>query len=219
MDSITLTAAEARDTGKAAVKATRREGRVPCVLYGPSTEPVHFSVPTLDLRPLIHTTETYRVEIAVDGEAHEAILKDIDFHPVTDEPLHVDFLALTKGQKLTLSIPIRLVGTSPGVKAGGQLAQPLHELEIASLPKDIPGHISIDISTLEVGDSLHVGDLELGDTIEVLTDPVRTIVTITAPRIEAVEEDEDTLLGLDAAAAPAEGEEGEAAESAEGEEG
>ena len=215
MDSITLTAAEARDTGKAAVKATRREGRVPCVLYGPSTEPVHFSVPHLDLRPLIHTTETYRVEISMGGEDHEAILKDVDFHPVTDEPLHADFLALTKGQKLALTIPIHLEGTAPGVKAGGRLAQPLHELEIQSLPKDIPGHVSIDISSLEVGDSLHVGDLELGDTIEVLTDPVRTIVSIMAPRVEAVEEDEDGLLGLDAAAAP----EGEGDAAAEGDEG
>ncbi|MEM6328085.1 MAG: 50S ribosomal protein L25 [Bacteroidota bacterium] len=216
MDSITLTAAEARETGKAAVKATRRDGRVPCVLYGPSTEPVHFSVPSLDLRPLIHTSETYRVEVTVDGEDHEAILKDVDFHPVTEEPLHADFLALTKGQTLTLSIPIQLTGTAPGVKAGGQLAQPLYELEIQSLPKDIPGSISIDISTLEIGDSLHVGDLKLGDAIEVLTDSVRTIVTVTAPRVEAVEEDEDALLGLD----PEAGAEGEAGEAAsEGDEG
>lgn len=213
MDSITLTAAEARETGKKAVKATRNEDRVPCVLYGPSTEPVHFSVPTLDLRPLIHTTETYRVEISVDGEDHEAILKHVDFHPVTEAPLHVDFLALTKGQRLTLSVPIHLEGTAPGVKAGGQLAQPLHELEIASLPKDIPGHISIDISTMQLGDSLHVGDLSLGDTIEVLTDPVRTIVTITAPRVE-VTEDEDDLLGLDAAPSA----EGDDAAAAEGDE-
>ena len=217
MDSITLTAAEPRGTGKKAVKAVRNSGRVPCVLYGPSTEPVHFSVPTLDLRPLIHTTETYRVDVAMDGEQHEAILKHIDFHPITDEPLHVDFLALTKGQTLTLTIPIHLEGTAPGVKAGGQLAQPLHELQISSLPKDIPGHVSIDISSMQVGDSLHVGDLSLGDTIEVLTDPERTIVTVTAPRVEEVEETEDTL-GLGEALteempAPEEGEGGEEAEA------
>ncbi|MEM1054334.1 MAG: 50S ribosomal protein L25 [Bacteroidota bacterium] len=213
MDSISLIAAEPRETGKKATKATRNEGRVPCVLYGPSTEPVHFSVPTLDLRPLIHTTETYRVEVNMNGEDHEAILKNADFHPITDEPIHVDFLALTKGQKLTLTIPIQLDGTAPGVKSGGQLAQPLYELEIQSLPKDIPGHVSIDISTLEIGDSLHVGDLALGDSVEVLTDPARTIVTITAPRVEVVEEDEDGLLGLGATpegddAAPADGDEG-----------
>ncbi|HIG75052.1 MAG TPA: 50S ribosomal protein L25 [Bacteroidetes bacterium] len=208
MDSITLTAAASRDTGKKATKATRNEGRVPCVLYGPSTEPVHFSVPALDLRPLIHTTETYRVLVTVDGEEHEAILKDVDFHPITDAPIHADFLALTKGQKLTLTIPIHLEGAAPGVKAGGKLAQPLHELEIASLPKDIPGHVSIDISTMQVGDSLHVGDLSLGDTIEVLTDPVRTIVTVMAPRVEATEEEDEGITGLDAVAP-----EGDAAEA------
>ena len=213
MDSITLTAATPRETGKKATKATRNEGRVPCVLYGPSTEPVHFSVPSLDLRPLIHTSETYRVEVAVDGEEHEAILKHVDFHPVTDEPLHADFLALTKGQKLTLTVPVHLEGAAPGVKAGGQLSQPLNELEIQSLPKDIPGHISIDVSTLEIGDSIHVYDLAFGDAIEIMTDPARTVVTVTAPRVEAVEEDEDAVLGLDAA--PAEGDAaGDATEAA-----
>ncbi len=200
MDSITLHAAEPREGGKKEVKAVRNAGRVPCVLYGPSTAPVHFSVPTLDLRPLIHTTENYRVEVTMGGEDHEAILKKIDYHPVTDEPLHVDFFALTKGQTLELSIPIRLEGTAPGVKAGGQLAQPLYELEISSLPKNIPGFVTIDVSSLQVGDSLHVSDLSLGDSVEVLTDPARTIVSITAPRVEEVEETDDLLLlGDDAA--------------------
>ena len=206
MDSISLIAAEPREGGKKAVKAVRRSGRVPCVLYGPSTEPVHFSVPQLDLRPLIHTTETYRVEVTMGGEDHEAILKSVDFHPVTDEPIHADFFALTAGQTLTLSVPISLEGTAPGVKAGGQLAQPLYELEISSLPKDIPGHVSIDVSSLQIGDSLHVSDLSLGNTIEVLTDPARTIVSITAPRIEEVEETEDELgLGDALTDAPADG--------------
>ncbi|MEL6616562.1 MAG: 50S ribosomal protein L25 [Bacteroidota bacterium] len=199
MDSITLTAAEPRGTGKKEVKAVRRDDRVPCVLYGPTTEPVHFSVPQLDLRPLIHTSETYRVEVSVDGEDYEAILKDVDFHPITDEALHADFLALTAGQTLTLTVPIQLEGTAPGVKAGGQLAQPLYELEIQSLPKDIPGHIAIDISSLEVGDSLHVYDLDLGDTIEVLTDSERTLVSIMAPRVEETTSEDDDLLGLDSA--------------------
>lgn len=216
MDSISLTAAQPRGTGKKEVKAVRRDDRVPCVLYGPTTEPVHFSVPQLDLRPLIHTSETYRVMVSVDGEDYEAILKDVDFHPVTDEALHADFLALTAGQTLTLTVPIQLSGTAPGIKAGGQLAQPLYELTINSLPKDIPGHITIDVSSLEVGDSLHVYDLNLGDTIEVLTEQERTIVSIMAPRVEEVETDEDDLLGLDAAATDAPAEDAEGDEGDEG---
>ncbi|MEM1117591.1 MAG: 50S ribosomal protein L25 [Bacteroidota bacterium] len=194
MQSISLDV-QPRETGKKAVKATRREGLVPCVLYGSRTEPVHFAVDTLQLRPLIFTTETYRVAFGVDGAEHEAIVKDIDFHPVTDEPLHVDFLALTAGESLTMTVPIRLEGTARGVKAGGNLSQPLNELEIRALPKDIPGHVSIDVTPLEVGESVHVEQIAVGDAVEVLTDPNRTVATVTAPRA-VVEETEDEGLEL-----------------------
>lgn len=216
MQSITLDP-RPRETGKKATKAVRREGLVPCVLYGAHTEPVHFAVETLQLRPLIHTAETYRVGISMDGEDHEAIVKETIFHPITDAPIHVDFLALTKGEPLTMTIPIRLEGTPRGVKAGGILSQPLNDLEIRALPKDIPGHVSIDISTMDVGESLHVEELSLGGNIEVLTDPSRTLATVTAPRA-LVEDDEpeavevlegaegEELLG-EGDEAPAEGDE------------
>ncbi len=191
MQTLTLHA-QPRETGKKAAKAVRRDGLVPCVLYGHRTAPVHFAVEALDLRPLIHTTETYRVAVSVDGEAYEAILKTVDYHPVTDLPIHVDFQALTAGEAITMTVPIHVEGTAPGVKAGGVLSQPLHEIEIRCLPKDIPGHVTIDISTMEMGDALHVSDLDLGDAVEILTDEARTIVTITAPRVE-VEPEEDLL--------------------------
>ncbi len=201
MQSITLDA-QPRETGKTATKAARREGLVPCVLYGVHTDPVHFAVETLALRPLIFTTETYRVALSVDGADHEAILKQVDFHPVTDQPLHADFLALTAGETLTMTIPLRLEGTPRGVKAGGILSQPLSALEIRALPKDIPGHVSIDVTTLEVGESLHVEELDLGDAIELLTDPARTIATVTAPKAVAADDEEETaeaVEGLEAA--------------------
>ena len=217
MQSITLDI-QPRETGKTATKAVRREGLVPCVLYGSHTEPVHFSVERLALRPLIYTTETYRVAMSAGGEDHEAILKHVDFHPVTDVPLHADFQALTAGEMLTMTIPIHLEGSPRGVKAGGILSQPLNELQIRALPKDIPGHVSIDVSTLEVGESLHVEELALGDAIELLTDPHRTIATVTAPKALGADEpeaDEVEVEGLEAVM-PAEGEEGAA--PAEGEE-
>ncbi|PAP76303.1 50S ribosomal protein L25 [Rubrivirga marina] len=215
MQSITLDV-QPRETGKAATKAVRREGLVPCVLYGVHTDPVHFAVETLALRPLIFTTETYRVALSLDGDTHDAILKQVDYHPVTDQPLHADFLALTAGETLTMTIPIRLEGTPRGVKAGGILSQPLSSLEIRALPKDIPGHISIDVSTLEVGESLHVDELGLGGSIQLLTDPARTIATVTAPKAIAADEDEEALEpaeGLEGAV-PLEGDE-EAAATAE----
>ena len=192
MDTLTLDVAS-RDLGKKATKAVRNAGRVPCVLYGHSTPPVHFSVEQLDLRPLIFTTENYLVAVEVDGEAYEAILKEVTFHPVTDQPLHADFQALTRGESLSMTVPISLTGNAPGVKAGGLLSQPLNELEIRCLPKDIPGHFDVDVSMLEVGDSIHVRELGVGDAIEILTDPDRTIVTITAPRVVEETAEEDAL--------------------------
>lgn len=184
-----------RETGTSAARAVRREGLVPGVLYGAHQEPVHFAAEALSLRPLIHTTETYRVALKLDGEEFDCILKTVDYHPLTDAPIHLDFQALTAGEKLTMTIPVRLDGVAPGVKdEGGILSQPLGELEIRCLPKDIPGHLSVDISTLQIGDSLHVSDLAIGEEIEVLTDPARTIVTVTAPRIEEEPEPVDDLL-------------------------
>lgn len=215
MDTITLHATP-RSTGTKAAKAVRREGRVPCVLYGPHQEPVHFAVETLDLRPLIHTSQTYRVRVAVDGDEYDAIVKDVDFHPVTDAPIHVDFQALTQGEKLTITVPVHVEGAPAGVKAGGVLSQPLHELEIRCLPADIPGHITIDVSDLEIGDSLHVSDLQLGASVEVLTDGARTVVTVTVPRVVVEEEAEAVEPGLLLEGEEAEGEEAEGeAEEAE----
>ena len=128
--------------------------------------------------------------VSVGGEDYEAILKQVDFHPVTDQPLHVDFLALTPGEDLTMTIPIHLEGTARGVKAGGALSQPLNDLQIRALPKDIPGHVSIDVTALEMGESLHVSDLALGDAITVLTDPERTIASVTAPKVVATDDEE-----------------------------
>lgn len=220
MQTLTLNV-QPRELGKKAVKAVRREGRVPCVLYGSHTEPVHFSVPVLDLRPLVHTSETYIVVVEMDGEEYECIVKTVDFHPVSDMPIHLDFQALTRGEAITVTIPIRLEGMAAGVKDGGNLSQPLYELEIRCMPKDIPGHISVDVSDLNIGDSLHVSDIELGEAIELLTDPARTLVNVAAPRVEVEPEVEEALEMYDEEGnlieRPEEGEEGaEGEEAAEG---
>ncbi|NNF57991.1 MAG: 50S ribosomal protein L25 [Rhodothermaceae bacterium] len=214
MDTLTLNV-QPRETGKKAVKATRNAGLVPGVLYGAHQEPVHFSTEVLDLRPLIHTSATHRIELVVDGasEPYDCIVKTVDFHPVTDAPIHIDFQALTEGEKLTMTVPIHLDGIAVGVKDGGVLGQPLNELELRCLPKDIPGSISVDISAMEIGDSIHVEDLSLPGEIEVLTDPARTLVTVSAPRLEVEEEPTETLglFGDEVI----EGVEGEAPEGAE----
>lgn len=193
MDTLTLTA-DTRETGKKATKAVRNAGLVPCVLYGAHTEPVHFAVETLALRPLVHTNETYRVAVTVGGEDYDAILKQIDFHPVTDRPIHVDFQALTRGEALTLTVPVVLEGTAAGVLAGGQLAQPRHEVEVRCLPKDMPGSITVDVSEMQVGDSVHVSDLVVGEGVEILTDGGLTVATLVAPKTTAEDAAADEAL-------------------------
>jgi large subunit ribosomal protein L25 len=217
MDVITLDA-QPRELGSSAARAVRRDGDVPCVLYGPHQEPVHFRVPVLALRPLIYTAETHRVTLELDGESYECITKHIDYHPVTDVPVHADFYALTAGEEITMTVPVAIVGAAPGVKAGGILSQPLNELTVRCLPKDIPSSIEVDISELEIGDSIHVSDIA-GEGLAIETDPSRTIVSIMAPTAEPVEEDEAGLL-LEGDLPEGEGDgEGEETEGEEPEEG
>jgi large subunit ribosomal protein L25 len=192
MDVITLDA-QPRELGRAAAKAVRREGEVPCVLYGPHQEPVHFRVPVLALRSLIYTSETHRVALSLDGESYDCIVKSITYHPVTDVPTHVDFYALTAGEAVTMTVPVLLVGTPEGVKAGGILAQPLNDLEVRCLPADIPGHIEVDVAALEIGDSIHVSDITV-ENVEVITELTRTIATVSAPIAEPVEEEPELDL-------------------------
>ena len=209
MESLTLPASP-RDTGKKAVKATRREGLVPCVIYGPHLEPVHFSVETLALRPLIHTTEQYRVSVDLAGEAYDAVLKQVVFHPVTDRPWHVDFQALTAGETFTTNVPVVLEGTPEAVKDGADLAQPMNHVEVRALPKDLPGHISVDVTAMEIGDSLHVRDLVVAEGVEILTDGDLTIATVSMSTLGADIEEADAELAAEQSAEFAEEHEGEA---------
>lgn len=208
MELITLDA-KARETGKSAVKAVRRADEVPCVLYGSGMETQIFQVPELSLRPLIYTNQFHRVEVSLDGNKYECILKTVDFDPVSDRPVHADFQMLVAGELLTLNVPIQYVGTAIGVVDGGTPQEFMHEISIRCLPKDIPDHIEIDISHLAIGDSLLVRDLDLENyTINFPED--QALISIIQPR-EIIEPELELAEGE-------EGEEGEeGAEGAEGE--
>lgn len=197
MDVITLDA-QPRDLGKSASRAIRRNKEVPCVLYGPHAEPVHFRLSVLDMRPLIFTSTAHLVDLNLDGETYSCILKDVTYHPVTDVPVHADFYALTAGEAITVTVPVVLTGSAPGVEAGGILNQTLNEIELSCLPKHIPGSIEVDISALGLGDSLHVSDLSV-ENVEILTDEARTVVTINAPRKEEEPEADEMLAEADSA--------------------
>ena len=199
MDTLVLTAS-ARDTGKKAAKATRAADLVPCVLYGPHTEPVHFAVPTLSLRPLIHTTEQHRVTVNVGGASLDAILKEVVFHPVTERPWHVDFQALTAGETFTTTVPVVLVGTPEAVRDGADLAQPIHQVEVRALPMNLPGSIEADVSAMEIGDTFHVSQLELPEGVEVLTDGDLVLATVSMSTLGADIEEADAELAEEQAA-------------------
>jgi large subunit ribosomal protein L25 len=192
MEAITIEAQE-REVGKKAARSVRRAGNVPCVLYGHHTAPVAFQVPELQLNKLVYTTEAHIVEIRLDSAKFSCIMKEADFHPVTDRAIHADFQVLEKGEKITLTIPIKLHGTPIGQKEGGDTQVVLHEVEVRCFPANIPSHIDLDISELNIGDSIHIENL-VTEGIELLGQPTQTVVTVVPPRVLEAEEEEDEVV-------------------------
>ncbi len=211
MDTLKLDATP-RTPGKSGARAARRNLEVPCVLYGHSFEPVTFQVPELSLRPLIYTSQTHRVTLAVADEQYDCILKEIDFHPVTDRPFHADFQVLRKGETITLTIPVQYHGKPIGVREGGDMQVIMHELTVTCLPKDIPSHIDVDVTDLKIGDSIHLGAIEIEGVVFDAGEDT-TLVAVHAPRKEEVAEEEEAVEGLEG---EEEGETDEAADEDEG---
>ena len=181
METIAITGQPRTDLGKRGTKVLRKEGHIPCVAYG-SEELVHFSVNPIDVKHLIYTPDFKIAEVTVDGKAFRAIVKDIQFHPVTDEILHLDFLQLEDGRSVKLEVPIRFKGTSPGVKSGGKLIQRLRRIKIKTMPENIVDQIMVDISHLELNQSIRVRDIEGIDTIEIMNSPGVPIASVETPR-------------------------------------
>jgi large subunit ribosomal protein L25 len=147
------------EIGKKDSKAVRREGGIPCVLYG-GAEPMHFSVKTPDVRHLVYTPNVYFVELNLDGKKQMAVLKDLQTHPVSDAILHMDFQTIQDDKPVAMSIPVTVVGNSPGVRNGGKLVVNLRKLAVSALPKNMPDQITVDISNLNIGDGLRIREIE-----------------------------------------------------------
>ncbi len=160
MKSITINGSKRESVGKAATKALRNAGQVPCVLYG-GNEPVHFSAEEKAFKNLVYTPNVYTATIELGDEKVVSILQDIQFHPVTDQILHIDFYQLFDDKEVTMEIPVTLEGNSPGVMIGGALRFPKRKLRIKALPGNLPDTIKADISKLEIGDKLFVREIEL----------------------------------------------------------
>src|SRR6056297_64912 len=202
-----------KDLGKKATKALRREGLIPCNLYGKSTS-LHFSANPIDFKDLIYTPDFKKVEVEVDGEVYRCILKKVDFHPVTDEILHIDLLKLVEDRKVRVQIPVHLHGTAPGVTDGGRLVQTLRKVEIKTTPKYLINELFIDISEMVMGDTVRVKDIDESDTFEIVNHPSIPIASIQVPRTiktvaEMLEEGEAPDLEDEDAEGEEEGTEGE----------
>ena len=185
MDKVILSASERKEFSKAALSEIRRNKRVPGVVYSKHQSPVHFTLAQNDINPLVFTSKTHLVALQVEGkEDLECIIKDVQFDPVTDKILHVDFQALTKGEKIEMEVPIVLEGSAQGVKDGGLLQHLMHKVAIECEPANIPQHFVVNISKMKVGESIHAGSLKQ-EGIDILTAEDAVIVTIVHPRAEA----------------------------------
>ncbi|ETN94270.1 large subunit ribosomal protein L25 [Zhouia amylolytica] len=159
MKSITIKGSQRESVGKVSTKALRNAGKVPCVVYG-GDKPLHFSADELAFSKLVYTPDAHTVVIDLeDGTKLNAIMQDIQFHPVTDSILHVDFYQLQDDKEVTMEIPVKVVGNSPGIMAGGVLRLVNRKLKVKSLPADLPDFIEANISELEMGNKLYVTQL------------------------------------------------------------
>ncbi|HLC83428.1 MAG TPA: 50S ribosomal protein L25/general stress protein Ctc [Bacteroidia bacterium] len=199
MKSVSISGSPRANVGKTDATALRNAKRVPCVLYG-GKEQVHFSVLEADFKDLIYTPHVNTVDLDVDGKKFKAILQEAQFHTVKDNLLHVDFLEVIAGKPVTMSIPVKTTGTSPGVRNGGKLNKKLKTLRVKGLVEKMPDTIDIAIDKLEIGDGVRVGDLKI-DGLTFLNAANVTVVNVQVTRV--VVEEPKVAAPVAAAATPA----------------
>ena len=180
MKSIAISGSVRQNVGKRDARELRYEGNVPAVLYG-GKEQTHLAVSAADLKPILYTSEVTFIELDVNGKKTRAIIQEAQFHPLTDQITHVDFLELFDDKEVTVNIPIKLVGVSPGVKMGGKLVQKLRNLRVKALPNNLPQEIEVPMEGLDGGKSYRVSQVELTDG-KVLNNADDTIVSVTMSR-------------------------------------
>jgi len=205
-----------RTAGKA--NAIRQQGAVPGIVYGPSIESMPIAVERHALLGLFsQITRSSRITLSIAGESEtkemDVFLKVVDYDPITDEPKHVDFYHPDAGHPVKLDVPVKIVGEPKGVKTGGILNVLFNTIPVHGLPKDIPHLYTIDVSELDMGEGIHMRDIDLGE-VESMLPPERTVVTVIAPRGLMIEEEEEEIEGEEGV----EGEEGIEGEGAETEE-
>ena len=175
------------DIGKKAAKAMRKEGLIPCNIYGEAKDengaPLAMSIvcPMSELRKIVYTPHIYVIKLVLDGEEHTAILKELQFHPVTDALLHVDFYEVNDQKPITIGIPVKLNGLAQGVRDGGRMNLSIRKINVTAKYQDIPEHLDIDVTALTIGKSIKVGDLHF-EGLEMATSKNVVVCSIKATR-------------------------------------
>ena len=204
MKTIEIKSSLRTDLGKKSSKQIRKQGGVPCVIYG-KEENIHFYADELSFKNLVYTHEAHLVKILVDDQEYNAVLKDIQFHPVSDKILHMDFVQIYENKPVVINIPVKITGTSAGVLAGGKLFIKKRNLKVKGFPKDLPEELTVDITNLKIQESIKVGDLAY-DKIELLDPKKDAVAGVATSRVAQKTEEEtaaETATAAGAAEAPA----------------
>ncbi len=201
MKTIEIIGYRRANLGKAGSQKLRDEGLVPCVLYG-GNEQIHFYSPMILFRDLVYTNEAHFVHINIEGLEAQAILQEVQFHPVSEIILHADFLRISEDRKIKMNIPARLVGQAPGVSKGGTLVQKRSSLKVYAFPKDMPDHIDVDVTALDFHHAIKVGDIKSAG-LEFMDPKQASVAVVEVPRAAKMAAEEAAAAPAEGAAAPA----------------
>lgn len=210
--------------GKSGAREIRKEGNIPGILYGKGTDPIPVVVNPSALKEALSTEagENTLLEMSIKDGSEEtkrlSLLREIQYDFITSKPIHFDFQALDTTKTITVDVPVHITGRAKGVKEGGILEEVMREIPVECLPKNIPNSFEIDVTELDIGDSIHVSTLKVSDDINILSEDEETIVTVLAPKMEIEIEAEEAAEEEEAAAEAAEGEEAEGEAEEKGEE-
>ena len=190
MKEINVIGQKRTETGKKASKELRKEGLIPCNLYGEAKDEnglpkaLSFSVPMKELRKIVYTPHIYVINLVIDGENHTSVMKELQFHPVTDALLHIDFYEVNDQKPITIGIPVKLTGLAQGVRDGGRMNLSVRKLNVTAKYQDIPEHLDIDVTSMKIGKSIKVGELQF-DGLELATSKDVVVCSIKATRKSA----------------------------------
>ena len=186
MKTVSMSGSSRESVGKKDAKLQRSEGRIPCVLYG-GKEQYKFTADEKSFAQIVFTPDSYFIKLTIDGKIHDCILKDIQYHPVSDTILHADFIEFSMDKPLTMSVPVHFTGNAPGLIKGGQLIKKFRKLNVRALPGDMPESVVIDISNLDIDQKITIGEL-VQEKYTILEKPERYIIAIRATRVSATAE-------------------------------